>query len=273
MFSPFLVVLGVAVLSMALRTYRHAALQKLGALGVFATSFLTGWFVSDRNAWVGLLFASSWLLLPWLEILTRIRRLRLPQEKNLLPKNPPRPEIFPDLRDITDEIEAEGFEFLDDTGWDWDDSRQFFRLFYKSADRAQAAICLIEQQGMAFYYLSISSREKNGTVWTTWNYPFSYSLKPAPQLKINRARGDRTFLQIAESHKNFLRENRVETALLEDLTPEQIHLEIQKDLRAQIAHNIEKGVLTQAGEGSIRYSWRGLFFLWVQFLRDLVKLS
>jgi hypothetical protein len=273
MASPFLLVLGVAVLSMALRSYHHPVLQKLGALGVFATSFLTGWFVSGRNAWIGLLFASSWLLLPWLEILTRIRRLRLPQEKNLSPKSPPRGELFPDLHDITDEIEGEGFEFVDDTGWDWDDYRQFFRLFYKNEDRAQAAICLIEQHDMVFYYLSISSREKNGTVWTTWNYPFSYSLKPAPQLKINRVRGDQTFLELKESHAAYLRENHVETALLEDLTPEQIHLEIQKDLRTQIAHNIEKGVLMQAGEGRIRYSWRGLFFLWVQFLRDLVRFS
>ena len=52
-----------------------------------------------------------------------------------------------------------------------------------------------------------------------------------------------------------------------------IQEEIQKDLRAQVAHNIASGVLRKDALGAIRYSWRGLFFIWVQFLRDLVRLS
>jgi hypothetical protein len=60
---------------------------------------------------------------------------------------------------------------------------------------------------------------------------------------------------------------------LDDLEPERIQDEIQKDLRAQIAHNLATGVLTQNAAGEVRYSWRGLFFIWMQFLRDLVRLS
>ncbi|HWB58216.1 MAG TPA: hypothetical protein VG733_01940, partial [Chthoniobacteraceae bacterium] len=151
--------------------------------------------------------------------------------------------------------------------------RQFFRLFYKESERAQAAICFIDQQDIAFYYLSISSRAKDGSVWTTWNYPFSHSLKPVPQLKTNRMRATDTFLQMYESHREFLRQNGIEVSQLEELSGDQIQVEIQKDLRDQIAHNLAQGVLTDAGEGQIRYSWRGLFFIWLQFLRDLVRLS
>jgi len=273
MFSSLLLVLGVAVLSMALRSFNHVVPQKLGALGIFATSFLVGYFLSGGNVYVGAFCASSWLLLPWLEILTRIRKLRLPIEKNLRHKSPPSPDVFPDLHEITDEVEGEGFEHVEDAGWDWDDYQQFFRLFYKGEDRSQAAICLIDQHDMAFYYLSVSSRAKDGTIWTTWNYPFSYSLKLVPQLKINRLRTDQTYLQLYQSHRDFLKNNGIDVSQLEELSHDQIQLEIQKDLRAQIAHNLAKGVLTQAGEGLIRYSWRGLFFIWVQFLRDLVRLS
>lgn len=273
MISSFLLVLGVAVLSMALRSFNHVVPQKLGALGVFATSFLVGFFLSGRNIYVGIFCASSWLLLPWLEILTRIRKLRLPLEKNLRHKSPPSSEVFPDLQELTEEVEGESFEHVEDAGWDWDDYQQFFRLFYKANDRTQAAICLIDQHDMAFYYLSISSRAKDGTIWTTWNYPFSYSLKLVPQLKINRLRTDQTFLQLYQSHLEFLKQNGVSVGQLEELSADQIQIEIQKDLRAQIAHNIAKGVLTQAEEGQIRYSWRGLFFIWFQFLRDLVRLS
>jgi hypothetical protein len=258
---------------MALRSFHHVLLQKLGALGIFATSFLAGYLIGGKSIALGLFCASTWLLLPWLEILTRIRNLRLPLEKNLTHQTPPNSEIFPDLHEITTEIEDGKFEYIEDTGWDWEDYRQFFRLFYNGADRTQAAICLIDQHDMAFYYLSVSSRAKDGAIWTTWNYPFSHSLKPVPQLKINRMRAGDTFLQIYESHRSFLRRHGIDVSQLVELSGEQIQAEIQKDLQAQIAHNVAQGVLTSAGEGQIRYSWRGLFFIWLQFLRDLVRLS
>ena len=86
-------------------------------------------------------------------------------------------------------------------------------------------------------------------------------------------RSDRTFFQIYQSHLDFLRENNISVSQLEELNAEQIQIEIQKDLRAQIAHNLAQGVLMEAGGGKIRYSWRGLFFIWIQFLRDLLRLS
>ena len=272
MVPSLLLIAGVAALSIGLRSFDHVIPQKLGALGIFATSFLAGFFLSGSLV-VGVLCALSWLLLPWLEILTRIRRLRLPLEKNLRHRAPPSSEVFPALREVTEEVEQEGFEHIEDAGWDWEDYQQFFRLFYKAAERAQAAICLVDQHDLAFYYLSLSSRAKDGRIWTTWNYPFSYSLKIAPALRINRLRNDQTFLQICESHREFLRKNNITSTDLEELEPTEIQLEIQKDLRAQIAHNIANGVLTETEGGQIRYSWRGLFFIWFQFLRDLVRLS
>jgi hypothetical protein len=272
MLSDLLLILGVAVFSLALRSFHHPGLRKLGALGILSTSFLVGWKLSGY--WqIGAFCASSWLLLPWLEILTRVRRLTLPLEKNLRHKTPPNAEIFPALDEITEEIEGEKFEHIDDAGWDWDDYSQFFRLFYKPDERTQTAICLIDQSDVAFFYLSVSSRAKDGTIWTTWNYPFSYSLKLVPNWRVNRLRGDQTFLQVYESHREFLNVNRVRLDDLAELDPEIIQTEIQKDLRAQITHNIAAGVLTQNADGQIRYSWRGMIFIWLQFLRDLVRLS
>jgi hypothetical protein len=272
MLSNLLLILGAAVLSLALRSFYHPVLRKLGALGVLATSFLAGWRLTGYWA-IGAFCAASWLLLPWLEILTRIRRLTLPLEKTLRHKTPPNSETFPALHEITEEIEGEKFEHINDAGWDGEDYAQFYRIFYKTAERTQTAICLIDQHDIAFFYLSISSRAKDGTLWTTWNYPFSYSLKLVPQWRVNRLRGDQTFLQIYESHRQFLNDNRVRLDDLTDLDAEQIQTEIEKDLRAQITHNIAAGVLTQNAAGEIRYSWRGMIFIWFQFLRDLVRLS
>ena len=68
--------LGVAVLSIALRTYQNSYAQKAGALGILVATFLAIYFITSN--WVlGIAAAMSWLFLPWLEILTRIRALRL----------------------------------------------------------------------------------------------------------------------------------------------------------------------------------------------------
>src|SRR5438128_9837736 len=109
--------LGVAVLSVALRSFQNSYAQKAGALGILASTFLAVYFATDKWLW-GVVAAVGWLFLPWLEILTRIRALRLPKEKQLRPKSPPSSETFPALSEITREIEEEGFVYMEDAGWD-----------------------------------------------------------------------------------------------------------------------------------------------------------
>src|SRR5438045_2515849 len=143
LFGVFLT-LGVAVLCVGLRTFHNSYAQKAGALGILAATFLAVFFATDHWIW-GLLAALAWLFLPWLEILTRIRALRLPKEKQLRPKSAPSSDTFPALSEITREIEDEGFVQVGDAGRDWEDYCQFFRLLYKEEDRAQAAFRLNEQ--------------------------------------------------------------------------------------------------------------------------------
>jgi len=270
LFGLFLT-LGVAILSVALRSYQTSFSQKAGAIGILISTFLAVYFISGRWA-LGLIAALGWLFLPWLEILTRIRVLRLPREKALRPKSPPSVDVFPTLEEITREIQNEGFVHINDAGWDWEDYRQFFRLFYKEEDWAQATICLNEQNDLSFYYLRISSRARDGIIWTTWNYPLSYGLKLTPRFKINRQRPDQSFWQLYQSYREFLRFNQVETSVIDQMDENRIQLEVENDLRDQIAHNIKKGVLKSTASGEVKYSWRGMIYLWCQFLLDLVRL-
>src|SRR6266853_4857673 len=262
---------GVALLSVALRSYQTSFAQKAGAVGILVTTYLAAYFISG-NWVIGLVASLAWFFLPWLEILTRVRVLRLPKEKQLRPKSPPSSDTFPTLNEITHEIENEGFVHVNDAGWDWEDYRQFFRLFYKAEDRAQATICLNEQHDLSFYYLRISSRSRTGIIWTTWNYPLSYGLKLTPQFRINLQRPDQSFWQLYQSHRGFLRRNNVQRDAIDPLDDERIEKEMERELREQIAHNIDKGVLKQTPEGDVKYSWRGMIYLWCQFLLDLVRL-
>jgi len=272
MMSAFLVVAGVGVFSFALRSFRHPTLHRLGTLGIFITSFLAGWLIGGE-LWLGAAFAVSWLLLPWLEILTHVRRMRLPLERSLAARTPPARSVFPGFAEFSEEAEEVGFEYVQDTGWDHEDHTHFFRLFYDADKRVQAAICLVEQGDLAFYYLALTSRGQDGRVWMTWNYPFSYGLKLPPRIQLNRVQGEADFQKLLERHEAFLAAHQITPEQIAPQPVDAICESLERDLRDQIFHNIDRGLLVRDGETLIRYSTRGLFFLWFQFLRDFVRLS
>lgn len=271
-FSPTLLVIGLFVLGFALRSFAHPAASRLGTLLFIAASFVAGW--AWTGIWgIGLACAAAWLFIPWIEILGRTRRLRLPAEKKLEFRHAPSSERFPMLAALTGEVEDEGFTPLEDTGWDWGDHRHFLRLYGKSDERFLAAICLVEQDDFAFYYVSVSARAKDGTTWTTWNYPFPPSLKTPPTIKLHRAPSEFSILELVENHRATLAGAALETHDLEPLDPERVTACLEADLRAQVGYNVAAGVLRDTGDGTIRYSWRGFLFLWCQFLRDLVRFT
>ena len=51
-----------------------------------------------------------WFLLPWVEIVGRVRKLRFPLRSEVKHRFPPSREVFPDLDEITEEVEKAGFE-------------------------------------------------------------------------------------------------------------------------------------------------------------------
>lgn len=273
MLSNLMIVVGVAALCVALRSFHHPILHRLGTLGIFATSFLAGWLLVG-SAWFGLLLALSWLLLPWLEILTRVRKMRLPAQRRLEKRPPPNRNAFPDFSDLTDDVEENGFEFLEDAGWEHEGMRHFYRIFHRPDLRLHAAICLIEQEDLSFYYIAITSKDATGDrEFISWNYPFSYGMKMPPCFKINRIDGEQPFTEMVENHLTFLKENGLTAEETSEQPPERICEEIRRSVEKQISHNLEIGLLVKDADNFLRYSVRGMFFLWFQFLRDLVRFS
>jgi hypothetical protein len=271
MLASILLVLGVAVLGIAFRSFRNPACQRLGVLCILATSFLIGYLPS--GSWIcGAIVASIWVFLPWLDILTKIRVLKMPVERQIRHKNPPNRELFPNLEELTEEIEAQGFEVIDDIGCDWETQEQFLRIFHRDADQTQAAVCLIDQGDIAFYYVSVMTRTSDDQQFTTWNYPFSYSLKFLPKNHIHRVKPDSSFAEMCAAHLKLLGKAPITRDQIQKLDPEQIRDLLQQDLTAQIKHNVRAGLLTPVDDEKVRYTWRGMFYLWVRFLWDFVRL-
>jgi hypothetical protein len=271
MLSSLFLIAGVIVLGIAFRSFRHPICQRMSLLCLLGASFLIGYL--PGHSWIaGFLVAAIWPLLPWLEILTRVRTLRLPIDRTLRQRTPPNRDIFPNLDQLTEEIETEGFELVDDMGYDWESQQQFLRVFHRDSDRTLAAVCLVDQGDIAFYYISLVARGRDGETFTTWNYPFSYSLKAIPANHICRVRPDIAFHQLCTAHASFLRKRHVSLNQIQSIELSQIRELLQNDIRNQIHHNVAVGLLAPTNDREVRYTWRGMFYLWFRFIWDFVRL-
>lgn len=273
--SKILIVVAVVILAVACRTYRTPAIRRLGSLGILVASFLGAYFISGSIA-IGVGGMLFWFLLPWFEILTRIREMRLPMERTLDDRMAPSSHLFPELDDLTEEAEEAGFEQLSDCGWNWDETDQFLRSLWREEDRTQAAFFFTEQEGINFYHTALVTRTIDGRHLLTWDYPFSYTLQLPDGMEINRiepGEGPGSFARLVEAHEAV-----VETidCPVEDrfqVSADDLGRLMREDMRRQIEHNLDTGIIKSAGEGTVRYSTKGYFFLWFQIVRDMLRLG
>ncbi len=271
MTANLLLVMGVAVLGLALRSLGHPLLFRLGSWIIVGASFFAGWLMTS-SVLVGVLLAVSWFFLPWIEIIFRLRKVRLPLERFLESQTPPSRTVFPGFNELTDEVEAEGFHHVADVGWEDDHIHQFYRVFRDQTSTTQACICLAEQGDLAFFYLTLTSRTPAGRAFLSWNYPFAYGLQFSPMVRLNRLPSSKTFAEMTREHLRFLREEGIADGAMEKFDEQQIVGVMQNDLQRHVRHNLEVGILTKDGDNLIRYTFRGMVFLWLQFLRDAVRI-
>lgn len=270
--NDLLLFLGMAALSAAFLSYGHPVLRRLGLLSVFATTFVAGYVLTD-SLWFGAACAAAWLFLPWVEILLRVRKLRLPLRKTLRQVAPPSRDAFPELPALSSAVEDSGFEHVADLGWEMDGYRQFLRLFANAERREEAVITHVEQNHLGFHFASVSSRTTEGDVFTTWNCPVSSSLKTPPTVRLNRAPSEETFPGLLSAHRAFLARCGRGPEQMRSVGEEELRSAVERDMEEQMRHNMNEGVLRPADEGHGRYSWRGMLFLWFQFLRDILRFS
>lgn len=270
--TELFIILGVVVFSFALRSFSNRLVRKLGAIGILAATFLA-FYLPTGNIAAGVGGLLIWFLLPWVELLTRIRQLRLPVDKALERQSPPNASRFPAFSEMTDEVEEAGFEYVSDTGWDWDGMNQFYRIFYHPETREQAAICLTEQDGVSWGCLTLTSRHRDGRTFRTTNIPFSSPMKTAPDVTLRQAPKAEFFSELLEVHRLWMKGLGYETEDFVDESPDELPGLIEKETGRQIKHNLETGLIRLADKaGTFRYSWRGLFYLYFQLVKDMVRM-
>jgi hypothetical protein len=269
--QQILYVAALAVFGLGCRTFENRFIAKLGSVALLGGLYLSGYFLTEGQHTGGVLFIGGWLLLPWMEIMFRVRRLRFPVKNTVSHRFPPSRDIFPDLGELTREAERAGFVLVGDAGWNWSETEHFMRLFYHEERCTQASVSLARQGEMGFSYVSITSRAKTGTVYTTTNYPFPSVMKQAPRHLVNRYENAVSFDDLLEEHDAFLKALVVETEELAPQDTEMLHAYIQRDLNVQVDHNLNEGLIVKSSEAEFRYSWRGCLYLYWQVLKDMVR--
>lgn len=272
--DKLLIVLGVWLAGSALRTFQTVWLRKPGALLYLVASYLAGFYLGGGSHATGCATVAGWFLLPWVEILLRVRTMRLPISKTLSNRFPPSRDEFPHLRELTAEVEEAGFEMLEDTGWDGGEVRQFIRLFYMAEKRIQASISLNQQRGAGIVYISLTTRTADGRTFTTTDYPFSSTMPLAPGVQMNQTAWAGSIPALLTAHTEWLEKQGV--TLPQDAAEVEVSSlsdRLSGELEQQIRHNLSRGILKDTGEGTFRYSWRGCFYLWRQFIKDMVRLA
>ena len=266
------IVFGLVVLAMALRSARVNCLRKLGAFVLLAASFCLFYFISGYLA-VGLIGVVLWFFLPWIELLTRVRGMRLPLNNRLRQRQIPNPSFFPNAAEAIAAMEEANFEHASDCGWEWAGMKQFFRLFWHPEERAIAAVCLCEQSNVAFAFITITSQDTHGNIWRTTNFPFAPTLQEPSNVKWNHVPCERScFHQILKDHHRYLAKMKIPLQQLRIPDPDEIENEVESEMRKQVEHNLNARIIELTGDGHFQYSKRGLLFLWGQFIRDMIRL-
>jgi hypothetical protein len=267
-----LLITGVIIFAFGCRTFTHPLIRKGSIVATIAATFLAGYFLGGDQIFWGCVAVSCWFVLPWLQLLTHVRTLRLPLDKKLRHRYPP-PDTSALLRQFTNDVEDAGFEHAQASGWEWDGMEPFTRFFYDAESKAQARINFSLQNHMAFAYMSVSSRTLDGKTWTTWNYPFSYAMEITPGIEIKRAPATLSFAEMLNSHRDFLAHRGIANDHLREDNPDNLDEIAEQEMRNEVDHNLDRGLIRLSGNGTFRYSWRGLLYLWLQELKDMVRLS
>jgi len=270
--QQFYIVIAIIVFAFALRSCRTIIFRKLGAVVMLLASGLSFYYFTD-SILAGIAAMAAWFFLPWVELLTRIRNMRMPLENQLEQTFSTNLDPFPNAREHITSLEKAGFEHICNCGWNLGGMEQLYQLFWNAETRTVASLCLCEQSNITFSYLTFTSRDITNGIWRTTNFPFSPTLKTAPRIHWNQVNcSEECADRLLVNHEYFLSEQGFFDDDLCIPDPDQLEQEIESELRNQIDHNLKRGIIRLTGDGHFRYTLRGLFYLWRQYVKDMIRL-
>ena len=268
--KAFLYLAALVVFAFGCRTFESRWIQKAGWVALLVASYLLGFWLTWSHA-AGAMGVMVWFLLPALEIVGRVRKMRFPLRQEVKGRFAPSREVFPELSEMTEDVEACGYVLIEDAGWVGNDADHFARMLYHAEKRRQATITMDLQGEASVSYVSLTTRLEDGRSFSTTSFPFAPTMQFPPRHSVNRCPFAESIEELEEEHEAFLARHEIAEGDVLELDTEQLATLMEEEMVLQIDHNMERGLIEEAGEGKFRYSWRGCLFLWVQLVKEMVK--
>lgn len=248
----------------------HLMVRRIGLWLILATILVALWFLFGHPLAliVGILL---WFSLPVGQAIIVSRRLRFGRERTLETAHFA-PEEFPDLPEASKELRDLGFVEVGDYWLAGAPIQQGYRIFCHPEHRIYGAATVVTTGGVSLLYLVFISRAGDGTIWMTWDYPFTYALQTPPDLKVYRCLEADSIATLLDQHRSFLEVNEIATESCQPVEPDQAESFFAQMFSTTLDYNLRIGVLKNQGgsDGHLRYSWRGTVFLSWQVLREMV---
>ena len=247
--------------------------RKLGMIPIWLASGLAAYFFFN-SILMAFIMLMAWIFFPLLEMVFVLRKLRVPQHRELTDARPPREE-FEELSDMTQALVEAGFEQIDECRLQPAQHQQYYRIFIHEDSLTQATIGYIAQGPVGFHFTAFTSNSRDGRRWVTWDYPLTYGLVMPPEMAVYRALHCQDIPELYQTHLDFLEINEVRTDDLQpgERTQEAARARLEETLNQQVEYNISRGYLapvTKPDTDSFCYSWRGTLYVAGQVLRDLL---
>ncbi len=271
--TTFFLIAGCWVLVWALRSYDHKWLRRLGLVLFLFSCYFTIYLLTGSHA-AGGVAALLWLLLPIAEIFGRLRSRAFPTTREWINGGAPGSQRFPHLDTWSEELEQNGYDWVQDLHFDWEETSQFIRIYHRRGESTEAAICFQEQYGMGIGYLNfttyLSEDDRPPYAYRTTNLPLSGGLAPAIGFRIQQHADADSARVLAKRHQDHLAFEMLEEAEALPLTEEGIPDLLQEEWEAQLMTNREAGFikLHAQKEDHFVFTLKGCLRLYAKSLRD-----
>ncbi len=268
----FLVIVACLIVALGLRMSSIRSAKKLGAFVFILSMVYLGYRISDH--WLGAVIGGGiWLLLPLIEIYTKRSKESYPLSPSPLASLPEVNEsFFPYASAYRSQLDELGFDAVDNLSWRWLETHQHHRFFWNPELNTIASVCLCELEKIAFTFVIFHSELADGTVLRTTNYPFTSPLIHPPKTHWKHVPCEEKHLPtIFQSHQSLIAKHNVKPCALVIPDPDKISEKWTREYSERIQYNLSKKLIKADGE-LFKFTPLGYFHLWVQAVRDFIRL-
>ena len=267
-----LVIIALLTLAAGLRMSKQRFAKKFGALAFVVSMAYLGYALT--GTWLGAVISTIILaLLPLFFIYHRLSKQRYPLDPQPLTAYAASDESFyPHASQYRAQLEKLDFDEVDEESWSWLDSEQHHRFLWHPEYNTIASICLCEREKIAFSYVIFYSELADGTTIKTTNYPFSSPLIHPPNSHWTHVPcEEKKIAAILRRHQAAICKHNTNPCSVITPDPEIIPKKWTAELTRQTDYNLSKKLI-KADQQEFSYTPLGFLYLWMQAIRDFIRL-